>query len=162
MNATVARWLAAWALVLLAACSGTGPTVPAAVQATPKQYPATPAEHYDTILRGGTVYDVSGSPGRVADVGIRGDRVATLGDLSKATASVEVNATGRAVAPGFIQTAMTEVLTDQQKEMISGRIPAGRMGMPQEIAAAVTYLASEEAAYVTGETIHINGGMAMI
>ena len=57
---------------------------------------------------------------------------------------------------------MTEVLTDQQKEMISQKIPAGRMGSPGEIAAAVAYLASEEAAYVTGETIHINGGMAMI
>ena len=72
------------------------------------------------------------------------------------------NITVNAVAPGFIQTAMTDVLTDAQKEMIGQRIPAARMGMPQEIGAAVTYLASEEAAYVTGETIHINGGMAMI
>ena len=72
------------------------------------------------------------------------------------------NITCNAVAPGFIQTAMTDVLNDQQKEFISGRIPAGRMGSPAEIAAAVTYLASEEAAYITGETIHVNGGMAMI
>jgi len=72
------------------------------------------------------------------------------------------NITVNAVAPGFIQTAMTDVLTDQQKEMIGQRIPAGRMGMPSEIAAAVAYLASQEAAYVTGETIHVNGGMAMI
>ena len=72
------------------------------------------------------------------------------------------NITVNAVAPGFIQTAMTDVLTDQQKEMIGQRIPAGRMGMPGEIAAAVAYLASQEAAYVTGETIHVNGGMAMI
>ena len=61
-----------------------------------------------------------------------------------------------------IQTAMTDVLTDQQKELISTRIPAGRMGMPDEIAAAVVYLASNEAAYLTGQTLHINGGMAMI
>ena len=72
------------------------------------------------------------------------------------------NITVNAVAPGFIQTAMTDVLTDAQKEMIAARIPAGRMGMPAEIAAAVAYLASQEAAYVTGETFHINGGMAMI
>ena len=75
---------------------------------------------------------------------------------------VKVNVTVNAVAPGFIQTAMTDVLSDQQKELVGQRIPAGRMGMPQEIAAAVAYLASEEAAYVTGETIHVNGGMAMI
>jgi 3-oxoacyl-[acyl-carrier protein] reductase len=72
------------------------------------------------------------------------------------------NITVNAVAPGFIQTAMTDVLTDAQKEAISTRIPAGRMGTPAEIAAAVVYLASDEAAYVTGETIQINGGMAMI
>ena len=72
------------------------------------------------------------------------------------------NITANAVAPGFIQTAMTDVLTDQYKEMIDKRIPVGRMGLPAEIAAAVVYLASEEAAYVTGETIHVNGGMAMI
>ena len=57
---------------------------------------------------------------------------------------------------------MTDVLTDEYKKMIDQRIPAGRMGVPAEIAAAVVYLASEEAAYVTGETIHVNGGMAMI
>ena len=62
----------------------------------------------------------------------------------------------------FIATAMTEALTDDQKKAVSDRIPAGRMGTPEEIAAAVVYLASEEAAYVTGATIHVNGGMAMV
>jgi 3-oxoacyl-[acyl-carrier protein] reductase len=72
------------------------------------------------------------------------------------------NITVNCVAPGFIATAMTDVLTDDQKNQISGRIPAGRMGQSQEIAAAVVYLASDEAAYVTGQTLHVNGGMAMI
>jgi 3-oxoacyl-[acyl-carrier protein] reductase len=72
------------------------------------------------------------------------------------------NITVNCVAPGFIATAMTEVLTDAQKEAIGQRIPASRMGRPEEVAAAVVYLASEEAAYVTGSTIQINGGMAMI
>lgn len=66
------------------------------------------------------------------------------------------------VAPGFIGTAMTDVLTDEQKSKVSGGIPAGRIGTPEEIAAAVIYLASQEAAYVTGQTLHVNGGMAMI
>ena len=72
------------------------------------------------------------------------------------------NITCNAVAPGFIETAMTDVLTPAQKETIGQRIPAGRMGRPAEIAAAVVYLASEEAAYVTGATLQVNGGMAMI
>jgi 3-oxoacyl-[acyl-carrier protein] reductase len=66
------------------------------------------------------------------------------------------------VAPGFIETAMTGALNDAQKEKLLGGIPAGRMGRADEIAAAVVYLASEEAAYVTGQTLHVNGGMAMI
>ena len=66
------------------------------------------------------------------------------------------------VAPGFITTAMTDKLTDDQKSGILGQVPAGRMGEPGEIAAAVLYLASPEAAYVTGATLHVNGGMAML
>lgn len=66
------------------------------------------------------------------------------------------------VAPGFIQTAMTDVLTDEQKQKIMGVIPLGAMGAPGDIAAAVVYLASMEAGYVTGQTLHVNGGMAMI
>ena len=65
------------------------------------------------------------------------------------------------VAPGFITTAMTEKLTDDQKAAILTQVPAGRMGDAEEIAAAVLYLSSPEAAYVTGTTLHVNGGMAM-
>ena len=70
--------------------------------------------------------------------------------------------TVNAVAPGFNATPMTDVLNDKQKEAILSRVPAGKLGLPQDIAAAVLYLASNEAGYVTGQTLHINGGMAMI
>jgi 3-oxoacyl-[acyl-carrier protein] reductase len=66
------------------------------------------------------------------------------------------------IAPGFIATAMTDALNDQQKEAILGKIPAGTMGSPEDIAAAALYLASDEARYVTGQTLHVNGGMVMI
>jgi 3-oxoacyl-[acyl-carrier protein] reductase len=66
------------------------------------------------------------------------------------------------IAPGFITTAMTDKLSDDQKTKLLGAIPAGRMGTPADIAAAAVYLASDEAAYVTGQTLHVNGGMAMI
>jgi 3-oxoacyl-[acyl-carrier protein] reductase len=72
------------------------------------------------------------------------------------------NITANCIAPGFIATAMTDKLNDEQKSGLMTRIPAGRMGTPEDIAAAVVYLASDEAAYVTGETLQINGGMAMI
>ncbi len=75
-----------------------------------------------------------------------------------ATRGVTVNC----VAPGFIETAMTASLNDQQKEAIYGKIPTGAMGKPEDIAAGVVYLASNEASYVTGQTLHINGGMVMI
>jgi 3-oxoacyl-[acyl-carrier protein] reductase len=117
-------------------------------------------KRWGRIIQITSVVGATGNPGQgnyaAAKAGLVGMTKSLAGEV--ASRNITVNA----VAPGFIQTAMTDVLTDQQKEMISGRIPAGRMGMPTEIAAAVTYLASEEAAYVTGETIHINGGMAMI
>lgn len=72
------------------------------------------------------------------------------------------NVTVNCVAPGFIDTAMTHVLTDDIKAKLLQNVPAGRLGTPQDIAAGCVYLASEEAAYVTGQTLHINGGMAMI
>lgn len=72
------------------------------------------------------------------------------------------NVTANCIAPGFIATPMTDVLNEKQREMVLGKVPAGRLGTPDDIAAAAVYLASNEAAYVTGQTLHVNGGMAMI
>ncbi|MBN8940952.1 MAG: 3-oxoacyl-[acyl-carrier-protein] reductase [Rhizobiales bacterium] len=107
-----------------------------------------------------SVVGVTGNPGQgnyaASKAGIIG--------MSKALAAevASRNVTVNCVAPGFIETAMTDVLNDKQKETILTRVPAGRLGRANEIAAAVVYLASEEAAYVTGQTLHVNGGMAMI
>jgi 3-oxoacyl-[acyl-carrier protein] reductase len=72
------------------------------------------------------------------------------------------NITVNCVAPGFIDTPMTEGLSDEQKHNLTARIPAGRLGEPADIAGACVFLASDEASYVTGQTLHVNGGMAMI
>ncbi|MGE0723862.1 MAG: 3-oxoacyl-[acyl-carrier-protein] reductase [Alphaproteobacteria bacterium] len=89
---------------------------------------------------------------------------AGLAGMTKAIAA-EVASRGitvNCVAPGFIATAMTDALNDEQRQRIQGQIPAGRMGTADEVAGAVAYLASAEASYVTGQTLHVNGGMAMI
>ncbi|MBV8697113.1 3-oxoacyl-[acyl-carrier-protein] reductase [Bradyrhizobium sp.] len=70
--------------------------------------------------------------------------------------------TANCIAPGFIKTPMTDALSDKQRESILSRVPAARLGTPEDIAAAAVFLSSSEAAYVTGQTIHVNGGMAMI
>jgi 3-oxoacyl-[acyl-carrier protein] reductase len=107
-----------------------------------------------------SVVGETGNPGQGNYAAAKAGLVGMTKSLAAEVASR--NITCNAVAPGFIATAMTDALTDQQKEMISQRIPAGRMGNTSEIAAAVVYLASEEAAYVTGTTLQVNGGMAMI
>ena len=117
-------------------------------------------KRFGRIIQISSVVGATGNPGQGNYAAAKAGLIGMTKSLAAEVASR--NITVNAVAPGFIQTAMTEVLTDQQKEMISQRIPAGRMGSPEEIAAAVIYLASPEAAYVTGETIHVNGGMAMI
>lgn len=72
------------------------------------------------------------------------------------------NVTANCIAPGFIATPMTDVLNEKQREAVLAKVPAGRLGTPDDIGAAAVYLASNEAAYVTGQTLHVNGGMAMI
>ena len=107
-----------------------------------------------------SIVGVTGNPGQgnyaAAKAGMIG--------MSKSLAA-EVGSRGitvNCIAPGFIATAMTDKLNDDQKAKLLGAIPARRMGTPDEIASAAVYLASDEAAYVTGQTIHVNGGMAMI
>jgi 3-oxoacyl-[acyl-carrier protein] reductase len=117
-------------------------------------------KRWGRIIQITSVVGATGNPGQGNYAAAKAGLVGMTKSLAAEVASR--NITVNAVAPGFIQTAMTDALTDAQKEMISGRIPAGRMGVPEEIAAACAYLASQEAAYVTGQTIHINGGMAMI
>jgi 3-oxoacyl-[acyl-carrier protein] reductase len=117
-------------------------------------------KRWGRIIQISSVIGATGNPGQANYAAAKAGLVAMSKSLAAEVASR--NITVNAIAPGFIQTAMTEALTEQQKTMIGQRIPVGRMGLPQEIAAAVAYLASEEAAYVTGETIHINGGMTMI
>ncbi len=117
-------------------------------------------KRWGRIVQITSVVGATGNPGQGNYAAAKAGLIGMTKSLAAEVASR--NITVNAVAPGFIQTAMTDVLTDQQKETIANRIPSGRMGMPEEIAAAVVYLASQEAAYVTGETIHINGGMAML
>ncbi|MDJ0627160.1 MAG: 3-oxoacyl-[acyl-carrier-protein] reductase [Rhodobacter sp.] len=111
------------------------------------------------IVNIGSVVGSTGNPGQGNYAAAKAGLVGMSKSLAYEVASRGV--TVNVVAPGFIATAMTEKLTDDQKTSILGQIPAGRMGEAGEIGAAVLYLASPEAAYVTGATLHVNGGMAM-
>jgi len=117
-------------------------------------------KRWGRIIQITSVVGETGNPGQGNYAAAKAGLVGMSKSLAAEVASR--NITVNCIAPGFIQTAMTDVLTDAQKEMISARIPAGRMGAPGEIAAAVAFLSSDEAAYITGETLQINGGMAMI
>jgi 3-oxoacyl-[acyl-carrier protein] reductase len=112
------------------------------------------------IVNISSVVGATGNPGQANYAASKAGMIGMSKSLAYEVASRGI--TVNAVAPGFIATAMTDKLSDDQKTSILGQIPAGRMGDPAEIASAVLYLASPEAAYVTGTTLHVNGGMAML
>ena len=106
-----------------------------------------------------SVVGATGNPGQVNYAAAKAGLVGMTKSFAQEVASRGI--TANCIAPGFIRTAMTEALNEAQKEAIKGRIPMGRMGEGGDIGAAVVYLASKEAGYVTGQTLHVNGGMAM-
>jgi len=115
---------------------------------------------FGRIIGISSVVGVTGNPGQAnyaaAKAGMIGLSKALAAEV--ATRGITVNC----VAPGFIASAMTDALTPEQKERLAGAIPMARLGSPEDVAASVVFLASDEAGYITGQTIHVNGGMAMI
>jgi len=112
------------------------------------------------IVNISSVVGAIGNPGQANYAASKAGMVGLTKSIAYEVASRGI--TANAVAPGFIATAMTDKLTDDQKSKLTAQIPSARMGTPEEIAAAVLYLASPEAGYVTGTTLHVNGGMAMV
>jgi len=112
------------------------------------------------IISISSVVGVTGNPGQANYAASKAGMIGFSKSLAAEVASRGI--TVNVVAPGFIETPMTDVLDEAQKASLLTRVPAGRLGTPAEIAASVVFLASDEAAYVTGMTMHVNGGMAML
>ena len=115
---------------------------------------------YGRIISITSVVGATGNPGQANYAASKGGLTAMSKALAAEVASRGI--TVNTIAPGFIRSAMTDVLPEAQKEALLGRIPAGRLGEGEDIGAAAVYLASREAGYVTGATLHVNGGMAML
>ena len=112
------------------------------------------------IVNISSIVGATGNPGQANYAAAKAGLVGMSKSLAQEVAPRGI--TVNVVAPGFVVTPMTDVLSDAQKEKLTGAIPLARLGQPGDIAAAVLYLASEEAGWVTGATLHVNGGMAMI
>ena len=115
---------------------------------------------YGRIINVSSVSGIIGNPGQGNYAASKAGMIGMTKSLAREVANRGI--TANCIAPGFISTAMTDVLNDKQKAEISQHIPAQRFGSPEDIAAAAIYLASAEAGYMTGQTLHVNGGMAMV
>jgi 3-oxoacyl-[acyl-carrier protein] reductase len=117
-------------------------------------------KRFGRIIAITSVVGVTGNPGQANYTASKAGLIGLMKTIGAEYA--KRNVTANCIAPGFIKTPMTDALNDKQRETILTKVPAARLGTPEDIAAAAVYLASNEAAYVTGQTIHVNGGMAMI
>ncbi|MCC6777857.1 MAG: 3-oxoacyl-[acyl-carrier-protein] reductase [Hyphomicrobiales bacterium] len=115
---------------------------------------------FGRIIAISSVVGVTGNPGQSNYTATKAGIIGLIKSIAAEYAKRGV--TANAIAPGFIATAMTDKLNDKQREAILARVPAGRLGSGADVAAAAVFLASDEAAYITGQTLHVNGGMAMI
>ena len=131
---------------------------------------------YDIHIKNGEIIDGTGAPKFRSDIVIDKGKIigvfpAENGDvrdpsenhfLSNFTAKLTINAENKIISPGFIESNMTDLLTDNQKEIILKRIPLEIIGSPYDVAHCVNFIASDESRYITGETIHVNGGLAIL
>ncbi len=115
---------------------------------------------FGRIIGIASIVGVAGNPGQTNYAASKAGMIGMCKSLAAEVAARDV--TVNCVAPGVIESAMTRALDERQKSALVGRVPMGRLGRPEDVAAAVVYLASPEAAYVTGQSLHVNGGMAMI
>lgn len=115
---------------------------------------------YGRIISMASVVGVTGNPGQANYSASKAGMIGMTKCLAAEIASRGI--TANCVAPGFIKTAMTDALPEEAKEKLARSIPMARLGLPEDVANAVVFLASDEASYITGQTIHVNGGMAMI
>lgn len=115
---------------------------------------------FGRIINISSVVGVMGNPGQANYCASKAGVIGMTKSVAQELASR--NITANCIAPGFIKTAMTDALTPEQQERITSNIPAARFGTPEDVAASVVYLASDQASYITGQTIHINGGLLMV
>ena len=117
-------------------------------------------KRWGRIIGISSIVGITGNPGQTNYSASKAAMIGMSKSLAQEVASRGI--TVNCIAPGFIETPMTDSLSDEQKNHLLNRIPAGRLGLPKDVASACVYLAAEEASYVNGQTLHVNGGMAMI
>ena len=115
----------------------------------------------DVLIYNGTIYDGSGEKPYLGSVAIQDDKIIYVGENTLFKSDTTIDATGLAISPGFIKSKMTDNIDESVKAVLTSRIPMAKLGTGEDVSNTVAFLSSDAASYITGETIHVNGGMYM-